>query len=73
MTRHHWGEKIAITPNKSECECLNGCGLIKVSRHEWDGGRELHWSEFWRGLDRIEASGTPECVCAHKETEKVAT
>jgi hypothetical protein len=60
MTRHRWGDKVAF-PNKSERECLNGCGTIKVTRHEFQGGRDLHWTEFWRGLDRIEGEGTPAC------------
>ena len=28
MTRHRWADKAVITPNKSERECLNGCGVI---------------------------------------------
>lgn len=62
MTRHRWGEKIAITPHKTERECLNGCGIIKVTRHEFEGGREVHWTEFWRDLDKIEGDGTPMCT-----------
>lgn len=61
MTRHRWSEKTIITPNKSERECLNGCGIIKVSRHEVEGGRDVHWCEFWHWLDRIEGNGTPAC------------
>jgi hypothetical protein len=61
MTRHRWGDKIPITPNKTECECQNGCGIVKVSRHECEGGRDVYWTEFWRGLDRIEGEGAPAC------------
>lgn len=61
MTRHRWAEKAVITANKSERECLNGCGIVKVSRHEVEGGYERHWKEFYRGLDRIECNGTPAC------------
>ena len=68
MTRHRWADKAVISPNKSERECLNGCGIVKVSRHETDGGREVHWCEFWRGLDRIDVDGrTPVCESAHEE------
>lgn len=49
MTRHPWGEKIAIS-------------IIKVTRHEFEGGREVHWQEFWRDLDKIEGDGTPACT-----------
>jgi hypothetical protein len=61
MSRHRWDEGIVITPNKTERECLNRCGIIMVSRHEFEGGRELHCTECWRGLDRIEGKGTPVC------------
>lgn len=61
MKRHRWGDKVVISPNKSERECLNGCGTIKVSRHENEGGRDIYWTEFWRGLDRCEGIGTPAC------------
>lgn len=63
-SRHRWAEKAVITPNKSERECQNGCGIVKVSRHEFEGGHEVHWTEFWRGLDQIEGSGTPACTGA---------
>lgn len=62
MTRHRWSEKTVICANKSERECQNGCGIVKVTRHEFEGGREVHWQEFWRGLDRIEGEGTPACT-----------
>lgn len=61
MSRHRWGDKVVICPNKTERECLNRCGVVKVTRHEFDGGREVHWVEFWRGLDRVEADATPVC------------
>ena len=61
MSRHRWGDKVAISPNKTERECLNRCGIVKVTRHESEGGREVHWTEFWRGLDRIQGEGTPVC------------
>jgi hypothetical protein len=60
--RQRWGDKVVITPNKTERECQNGCGIVKVGRHEMEGGWEVHWTEFWRGLDRIESEGTPECM-----------
>lgn len=62
MTRHRWSEKTDHPlAHKSERECLNGCGIVKVTRHEFEGGRETHWTEFWRGLDRFEGKGTPVC------------
>lgn len=60
--RHRWGDRSVISPNKTERECLNGCGIVKVSRHESEGGRDIYWPEFWRGLDRIDHGGkTPAC------------
>ncbi len=59
--KHRWGEKTVISLHKAERECLNGCGIVKVSRYEFEGGRDKYWSEFWRGLDRIECAGTPPC------------
>lgn len=57
--RHQWADKV-VFPNKSERECLF-CGLVKVSRREFEGGRDVYWTEFWRGHDRIECAGTPAC------------
>lgn len=63
MTRHRWPkEATIISPNKSERECQNGCGIVKVSRHETEGGRDVHWHEFWHGLDQFEGKGTPPCT-----------
>lgn len=61
MTRHSWPKEGTTFPNKTERECLNGCGIVKVTRHESEGGRDVYWTEFWRGLDRIECEGTPAC------------
>lgn len=63
--RHRWpGAGTVISPNKTERECRNGCGIVKVTRHETEGGRDLHWIEFWRGLDPIsDVNGrTPPCT-----------
>lgn len=64
VKRHRWSDKVAISPNKTECECKNGCGIVKVTRHEWEGGREKHWTEFWRGLDLLGFGQTPACTGA---------
>jgi hypothetical protein len=64
--KHRWVEKTVVSPYKTERLCLH-CGLIKVSRHETEGGRDRHWTEFWRGLDQIEGSGTPVCEPARAD------
>ena len=61
MIRHRWGDKAIISPHKTERECTNGCGIIKVTRHESEGGRDVHWTEYWRDLGRIHSDGTPVC------------
>lgn len=69
MTRHRWGDRNVISSNKTERDCLNECGIVKVTRHEFEGGREQHWVEFWRGLERIQCAGTPVCerICEAAE------
>jgi hypothetical protein len=68
MTHHRWGEKLAVSAQKSEREC-SSCGVVKVGRHEFEGGREIHWTEFWRGLDRIEGDKTPPCTGAPRAVQ----
>lgn len=70
MTRHRWPKHgTIISPNKTERECLNGCGTVKVTRHESEGGRDRHWQEYWRGLDRFEGEGTPVCEPAKEQVQ----
>lgn len=56
--RHRWGEKV-VFPYKSERECLHGCGIVKVTRHEGD----RHWVEFFRlgEVEKIRIGKTPAC------------
>lgn len=63
--RHSWGEPSRIPnaialPRKTERECEK-CGVVKVTWHDFDGSRETFRTEFYRGLDRIEGTGTPVC------------
>lgn len=56
--RHKWGDKVQFPlARKSERECVHGCGIIKVTRHEHNS----HWIEFWRGLEKISVGKTPAC------------
>jgi hypothetical protein len=60
-TRHRWGGKKSPSRFKSEQRCIR-CGMVRASRHEFEGGRELHWKEFWRDLERVDKAGeTPPC------------
>ncbi len=58
-TRHKWGGK-ERHPHKTEQQCLR-CEMVKVTRHEFEGGREIYWTEYWRDLDQIKADATPPC------------
>jgi hypothetical protein len=60
MKRHKW-EESSREPHRTVRTCLNGCGVLKISRHEVENGRDIHWQEFWRGTDRI-GTVRPECV-----------
>lgn len=62
MTRHSWSAPSRISEHKTERECVK-CGLVKASRHEGDE----HWTEFWRGLDRLPDDRTPACEPARVE------
>jgi hypothetical protein len=35
--------------------------MVKVTRHEHEGGREVYWTEFWRDLDQVKSGATPLC------------
>jgi hypothetical protein len=35
--------------------------MVKVTRHEFEGGRDIYWTEFWRDEDQIQTDMTPLC------------
>jgi hypothetical protein len=59
-TRHRWGEKVRFGNYKSEQQCIR-CELVKVSRHESEGARDVHWKEYWRDEDLISRDQMPIC------------
>jgi hypothetical protein len=60
--KHRWGDPVHFPlAHKTERDCANGCGTTKVTRHETEGGRGVHWTEFWRGGEQIHGEGTPAC------------
>lgn len=67
-SRHRWGAR-TVFQFKTERECLRGCGIVKVTRHE---PGQLPWQEFWRGLDKIECEGTPPCEAVAQQQERAA-
>jgi hypothetical protein len=56
-SRHSWGAPMRF-PYKTERSCVNGCGIVKVTRHE--GGE--HWTEFYCDGVKIECERTPPCT-----------
>jgi hypothetical protein len=61
--RHRWGAPQRF-PFKTERECLRGCGIVRVTRHEAEGGHDVHWTEFWRDGEQLPGEGTPPCEAA---------
>ncbi|MBR0695968.1 hypothetical protein [Bradyrhizobium lablabi] len=35
--------------------------MVKVGRHEQEGGRDRYWIEFWRDEERLGTNATPLC------------
>jgi hypothetical protein len=68
--KHRWGEKSVVSLQKTERECV-GCGIVKVTRHETEAGRDLHWVEYWRDLEKIECVGTPACEPVNATMETI--
>ncbi|GEC52244.1 hypothetical protein ABIF38_006406 [Bradyrhizobium japonicum] len=62
-TRHRWGERVELSPFKSETECSR-CGVVRASLKRFDEhGRGSFWKEFWRDGDRVDLDPgtTPPC------------
>lgn len=62
-TRHKWGDRVELSPEKSESECER-CGAVRASLKRFDGyGRGSFWKEFWRDGERLDAGdgSTPPC------------
>lgn len=58
-TRHRWSDKVRF-PLKTE-QCCQRCDMVKVGRHEFEGGRDRYWTEYWRDEKRVHCGGTPLC------------
>jgi hypothetical protein len=50
--RHQWTVSSRADGSRTVRTCTR-CALIKISRHEWSGRHTEHWTEFYRGTDRI--------------------
>jgi hypothetical protein len=67
-TRHRWGEAERL-PHKTERQCPR-CEMVKVTRHEFEAGREIYWTEFWRDEEQIVMAATPPCDARLEAVEK---
>lgn len=54
--KHSWGLPHRF-PYKTERECTNGCGIVKVTKKE----PGQYWTEFWKDGEQIKAERTPAC------------
>ena len=62
-TRHRWGPRVECGPYKSEKECTR-CEMVMASLHQHQGGaRDLHWKEFWRDGERVDAGDGLRPLC----------
>jgi hypothetical protein len=65
--RHSWGAPESFPlARKTECECKK-CGLVRVKRRDGEGPRDKYWTEWFRGLDKIESRNTPACISGSLE------
>ena len=70
MRRHSWSDKGVAFHTvrgehwKTEYECANGCGVVKVHRHQENARdpKDRHWREWWRNGRRIPGDSTPPCI-----------
>jgi hypothetical protein len=64
--RHSWGAETRFL-FKTERQCVK-CGIVKVTKHE----PSRCWTEFYRGLDKIESRNTPACISVSLEVGRAA-
>lgn len=71
-SRHRWAQKVEFPPYKSERQCIR-CEMVLVSRHESEGGRPVHWKEFYRDEERVHHDATPPCDARLERRLEVAS
>lgn len=60
-TRHRWPKDGNRMTQKTERECLRGCGTIRVTLHPFGRGGNRHDVEFWKDGEQCEGTHTPKC------------
>jgi hypothetical protein len=64
--RHRWGIKVRFA-HKTEQQCAR-CDIVKVARQEWEAGRPVYWTEYWRDEERIDQDcRTPSCDARNEQ------
>lgn len=58
--KHYWSDRCALDEHHTFRRCWD-CGLMKITRHESDGGRDVHWIEWRKNGERIASDSTPAC------------
>lgn len=58
--RYTWSERFPLDQHHTFRRCWD-CGLMRITRHESDGGRDVHWIEWRRNGERIDSERTPAC------------
>ena len=68
-TRHRWSEPNRMA-QKTERECLRGCGTIRVTLHPKGRDGSRHDVEFWKDGEKCEGALTPKCEPVMVEVER---
>lgn len=59
--RHSWSDRYPFDTHHTFRRCWN-CGLMRITRHESEGGRDVHWVEWRRvGGVNFRSERTPAC------------
>jgi hypothetical protein len=69
---HRWPKLGNRMVQKTERECLRGCGTIKVTLHPHGRDGHDHYVEFWRDGELIAGRGERVPVCEVVEQEVTA-
>jgi hypothetical protein len=59
--RHRWPKLGNRMVEKTERECLRGCGIVRVTLHPHGRDGHEHRVEFYRNGELIPGTATPAC------------
>lgn len=58
--RHAWSERNPVDQHTTFRRCWD-CGLIKITRHEFEGDHPVHWTEWRKDGKPFRSDVTPAC------------